>query len=92
MSLQATSRVAATLGIDIGTSLIKVVEARAGKDGGIEVTALGVAPTPVGAIDNEIVVDPQAVGEAIRQLLAESGITTKRTISSVAGQDRKSVV
>ena len=74
-----------TVGINIGTSLIKVVEARPGKDGP-QITALGVAPTPPGAIDNEVIVDPQALGQAIRRLLSESGISCKKCVSSVAGQ------
>jgi len=85
MGLQVKSGGRPTVGINIGSSLIKVVEARLGKDG-IQVTALGVAPTPPGSIDNEIVVDPQALGQAIRQLLTESGISCKRSVSSVAGQ------
>ena len=74
-----------TVGINIGTSLIKVVEARPGKDGP-QITALGVAPTPPGAIDNEVIVDPQTLGQAIRRLLSESGISCKKCVSSVAGQ------
>lgn len=74
-----------TIGIDIGSNLIKVVEAKAGKDG-INVVAIGVGPTPAGTIDNEIIVDPQALGQALKSLLAESGITCKRCVSSVAGQ------
>ena len=74
-----------TVGIDIGSSLIKVVEAKPGKDG-IEITALGIAPTPQGAIENETIVDPQALGLAIKELLAESGISSKKTVSSVSGQ------
>lgn len=65
--------------------MIKVVEARPGKDG-IQITALGVAPTPTGAIENEVIVDPQALGRALRQLLLESGISCKRSVSSVSGQ------
>lgn len=76
---------APTVGIDIGSSLIKVVEAKAVK-GKMQITALGVAPTPPGTIDNEMIVDPQALGDAVKKLLQESGITCKRSVSSVAGQ------
>jgi len=77
---------APTVGIDIGSSLIKVVEARPGK-GGVQITALGVAPTPSGVIDdNDVIVDPQTLGQAIRQLLGESGIKSKRCVSAVSGQ------
>ena len=73
------------LGIDIGTSLIKLVEARPGKDG-IQITALGIAPTPPGCIDNEIIIDPKTLGQAIRSLITESGISCKKSVSSVSGQ------
>jgi len=74
-----------TIGVDIGSSLIKVAEAKPGK-GGINITALGVAPTPPGVIENEVIIDPQTLGQAVRALLKESGITSKRCVSSVAGQ------
>ncbi len=76
---------APTVGVNIGSSLIKVVEAKPGK-GGINITALGIAPTPPGTIENEVIIDPQTLGQAVRTLLKESGITSKRCVSSVAGQ------
>ncbi len=76
---------APTVGIDIGSSLIKVVEAKPGKNG-VQITALGISPTPQGTIENDIVIDPQALGQAIRRLLSESGIKCKRCVSSVSGQ------
>lgn len=79
------SRGGPTVGINIGSCLIKVVEARPGK-GGPQITALGVAPTPPGTIENEVIVDPQTLGQAIRRLLSESGISCKKCVSSVAGQ------
>lgn len=85
MSLKAKSGGAPTIGVNIGSSLIKVVEAKPGRDG-VRITALGVAPTPPGVIENEVIVDPQTLGQAIRQLVKESGITSKRCVSSVSGQ------
>lgn len=85
MGLLSKSNSGPTVGIDIGSSLIKVVEARPGKDG-IQITALGVAPTPPDTIENENIIDPQTLGQAIRDLLDESGITCKRSVSSVSGQ------
>jgi type IV pilus assembly protein PilM len=75
-----------TVGIDIGSQQIKAVELRPGKGGRITVTAVGIAPTPVGVMQNNIITDPQVMGQAIRQLIRESGITAKRVIGSVAGQ------
>jgi type IV pilus assembly protein PilM len=85
MAIGVKSGSSPTVGIDIGSSLIKVVEARPTK-GEVQITALGIAPTPAGTIENEIITDPQTLGQAIRQLLAESGITVKKSVSSVSGQ------
>lgn len=74
----------AVVGLDIGTDSIKVAEAKHTKNG-ITITGLGVARTPQGAIDNEVVVDPKALGGAIKALLQESGIKTKKCVSSVSG-------
>lgn len=76
---------AAVVGLDIGSDSIKVAEAKFGKDG-ITITAIGVAPTPPGAIDNEVIVDPVALGATIKALLAENGIKTKQCVSAVSGQ------
>lgn len=74
-----------TVGLDIGSSLIKVVEAKSGKNGP-QITALGVCPTPDGMVSDDVIMDPQGLGHAIRQLLSESGIQAKRCVSSVSGQ------
>jgi type IV pilus assembly protein PilM len=73
------------LGLDIGSNYIKVIEARLGKDRAI-VTALGVAPTPSDAVDNNVILDPAALGAAIKKLLDEVGIKTKKVVSTVASQ------
>ncbi|MCL6630965.1 MAG: pilus assembly protein PilM, partial [Armatimonadetes bacterium] len=85
MAIAVKSKTGPTIGIDIGSSLIKVVEARPSK-GEVQITALGIAPTPPGTIENEIITDPQTLGQAIRQLLTETGISSKRCVSSVSGQ------
>lgn len=77
--------VSAVVGLDIGADSIKVAEAKVAKDG-ITITNLGIAKTPEGVIDNEMVVDPTALGKAVKSLLAESGIKTKKCVSSVSGQ------
>jgi len=72
------------VGLDIGTDSIKVAEVKLTK-GGLTITGLGVARTPQGAIENEIIVDPKALGAAVKALLAESGIKTRKCVSSVSG-------
>lgn len=74
------------VGLDIGTQQMKVVEVSPGRGGRLAVTALGVAPTPAGVMQNNIITDPKLMGQAVRQLLRESGVRAKKVVGSVAGQ------
>ncbi len=74
----------AIVGLDIGTDSIKVAEAKFARDG-ITITGLGIARTPEGAFDNEVIADAKALGGAIKALLGECGIKTKKCVSSVSG-------
>ena len=74
-----------TVGLDVGSDRIKAVELVPGRQGPT-VRALGIAPTPPGAMENNIVVDAQLLGQAIKKLLKESGIGTNHSVSSVSGQ------
>lgn len=85
MSSFSKSAPSAVVGLDIGTELIKVAEAKSTK-GGVQITALGIVPTPPGAIDNGMIVDTQALGKAVGQVLRESGVKTKQVVSSISGQ------
>ena len=73
------------LGLDIGTNRIKFVEARPGRRGPV-VTNAGVGLTPRDAISNGVIVDANALGAALRQLLDQHGVRTKSVVSSVASQ------
>jgi type IV pilus assembly protein PilM len=73
------------VGLDIGSNYIKVVEARLGKDRAV-VTGLGVMPTPTDTVDNNVILDPVGLGAAIKKLLDQSGIKTKKVVSTVASQ------
>jgi type IV pilus assembly protein PilM len=73
------------LGLDIGTSRIKFVEARRGREAPLVVNA-GMGMTPRDTIANGVIVDPDTLGAAVRQLLSENGVRTKKVISSVASQ------
>lgn len=75
------------VGLDIGTDSIKVAEAKFARDG-ITISGLGIARTPEGVFDNELIVDPKALGQAIKALLAESGVKTKKCVSSVSGSSQ----
>jgi type IV pilus assembly protein PilM len=71
------------VGLDIGSNLIKVVEARGG-NGRVEVVALGVDPTPQEAFDNGVIVDAQMLGQAIKNLLKKTGVGSNQVISSAS--------
>lgn len=73
------------VGLDIGSSLIKVAEMRR-SGGGIEVTAIGMAPTPQEAVENSLIVDPQMLGQAVKNLLRQAGVSAKQCVSSVSCQ------
>src|SRR5205085_8115087 len=74
-----------TVGLDIGSSLIKVAELVPGRNG-VTVRALGMAPTPPGAMENNIIVDAQLLGQAVKKLLKEAGVSSRSSVSSVSGQ------
>ncbi len=73
------------LGIDIGSQQIKIAELRPGKTG-LAVSALALGPTPPGIIQNSLITDPAAMGAALKQLMRESGITAKRAVGCITGQ------
>src|SRR5256886_1076979 len=73
------------VGLDIGSHAIKAVEiAPAG--GKYRVVHAGFAETPPGAVKEGAVVEPQALGLAIRQVIAKAGIKPGRVVSAVGGQ------
>src|SRR5213083_3020164 len=73
------------VGLDIGSHAIKAVEiAPAG--GKYRVVHAGFAETPPGAVKEGAVVEPQALGLAIRQVVAKAGIKPGRVVSAVGGQ------
>ena len=79
-------RKSVTIGLDIGSGLIKLVA--------ISHTATGpiltkVALTPIGAdaiVEGEIM-DPGIVAEAIKELMASAGVKTKMVVTAVGGRD-----
>jgi type IV pilus assembly protein PilM len=72
------------VGLDIGSSSVKVVEcALRGK--GAELVALGVAPLPPEAIVQGAFLNSGAIVEAIRQAVDDAGIKTKTVATAVSG-------
>ncbi len=72
------------VGLDIGTSTIKLVEVE-GTGKKITLTAFGYVPTPQGAISNGNIVDTAALSVAIEQLLQQTGSKSKKAVVGVSG-------
>lgn len=73
-------------GVDIGSRLIKVVQAEAGRGSkSWQITKAGVTPTPPDSVREGIVMDPAAVGKAIRDLLRSLGADANSAVAAISG-------
>lgn len=73
------------VGVDIGTSRVKIVElTRRGDD--VELTRAAIELAPPGAIRDGQIVAPDLVAEVIRQGLAEGRIKPGEVVAAIAGQ------
>ena len=78
-------RLSSVLGVDIGSQNIKVAEIRSqGKEAAV--TALGLIPTPEGAVDHTGIYNPEAVAAALKQCIADSGASVGNVVASISGQ------
>ncbi|MHB9024269.1 MAG: type IV pilus assembly protein PilM [Armatimonadota bacterium] len=73
-----------TVGIDIGSHSVKVVQIVQSR-GGYLLTRAGSAPTPPDAVKQAVVENRAALAETIQGLLHTLGITTPLAVSAVAG-------
>lgn len=73
------------LGIDLGSQTIKIAEVKLQGRTPV-ITALGIGPTPDGAVDHIGVHDPQAIAAAIKAICAGCGATVSDVVVSLAGQ------
>lgn len=73
------------LGIDIGSSAVKMVQLKKSKGGGIELTNYGYMPLPPEAMADGIS-DPQAVADAIKQIKSDKKIKLSNIYASISGQ------
>ncbi|MDI7246021.1 MAG: type IV pilus assembly protein PilM [Bacillota bacterium] len=74
------------VGLDIGTTLIKVVEITKTK-GAVEITRAGVHPTPEGAVAEGSVLDPPKVAAAVKEAMRAGGIRSNEVYAAIAGDD-----
>ena len=72
------------IGLEVGTSAIKIIELRPGAPPTLR--ALAVRPTPQGAIQDGQIIEPQAIAAEIRAGLAEAKIKNKYVATAVANQ------
>lgn len=75
-------KLTSTLGVDIGSRSIKVAEI---KPGGV-ISAVGMIDTPEGSVDHTGIYNPDAVGQALKTLLAQIGASVPHAIVSLQGQ------
>ncbi len=72
------------IGLDIGSSAIKLVQLQHGRDG-TSLHKAGSAPTPPGTVKGGVVVDPPAVAQTIRSLLEALQIDSRTATVGIAG-------
>lgn len=72
------------IGLDIGTSSIKLIEIEESK-GGYRLKNFGINPLPKDAIVNGSIVNHDAVVSSIKQILASHKIKTKDVVASISG-------
>ncbi|WP_425145359.1 type IV pilus assembly protein PilM [Deinococcus sp.] len=72
------------IGVEIGTSSIKVVALKAGSPPILQHAVT--TPTPIGSMRDGLVVEPQAVANELKNLLAQHRITTRQVVTTVPNQ------
>ena len=70
------------IGLDIGTSSIRAVEVRRGRDD-VSLTNFGQIALPPGTVNDGVVQEPGAVTNALKQLWTASRFTTKNVVLGV---------
>jgi type IV pilus assembly protein PilM len=76
-----------TVGLDIGSGLIKVAVIDHSKKDRPELTRVSIAPLAQDAIVEGEVMDPGVVAEAIRSAMEKAGVTSKDVVIAVGGRD-----
>ncbi len=72
------------IGVEIGTSSIKVVVLKPGSPPVLQHAVM--VPTPIGSMRDGLVIEPQAVASELKRLLAQHRITTKHVVTAVPNQ------
>ncbi len=72
------------LAVDIGSSCVKLVETD-GPAGNIRIVTAGIAPLPPTAVQNNLIQDPDAVAQVLRDLVKRTGARAKEVVTAVPG-------
>ncbi|MFC6591519.1 type IV pilus assembly protein PilM [Deinococcus lacus] len=72
------------IGVEIGTSSIKVVALQPGNPPTLQQAVM--TPTPIGSMRDGAVVEPQAVANELKALLSASGITARHAVTAMPNQ------
>src|SRR5581483_11396654 len=77
-------RARSIVGLDVGSSSIKAVELKKGRDG-LEVAHLGLEPLAPDIVVDSMIVDSGTVSSAIAKLFNENQIKTRAVATAVSG-------
>ena len=72
------------VGIDIGSSAVKLVQLRETK-GGYQLQNVGLLPLPAEAIVDNTLMDSSSIVETVKNLLQSLGVKTKDAVCSISG-------
>ena len=72
------------LALDIGSSCVKLLETD-GPPGNIRLLTAGIAPLPPTAVQNNLIQDPDAVAQTIRDLVRRTGARAREVVTAVPG-------
>lgn len=72
------------IGLEVGTSALKVVELRAGNPPSL--VSLALRPMPPGLIQDDQVVDPAGLTTEIKSLLSDAGISQRSVVTAVSNR------
>jgi type IV pilus assembly protein PilM len=76
-----------TFGLDIGSSVVKVVELAEGRAGEFALQSFATMPMPRDIIAEGTIKDPAVVTEAIKECVDRAGIKTTAAVISISGRE-----
>ncbi len=73
------------VGLDIGSSSVKLVELKEGMGGHLHLVRLGIEPIARGAVVDDAIADPSLAADAVRKLIESTGVRNPNFATSVRG-------